>query len=50
MAQKSSYQLDCANTNVDEEYEDSIDNVVPVFVKHTQAMLDEIDRIVSALI
>lgn len=29
--------------------EDATDNAVPVFVKHTEAMLDEIDRIVSVL-
>ena len=29
-----------------EEYEDASDGLVPMFVKHTEAMLDEIDRMV----
>jgi len=42
-----SYYLDCEIANIDDDDEDTDDNAVPVFVKHTEAMLDEIDRIVS---
>ncbi|XP_061355735.1 G2/mitotic-specific cyclin-2-like [Gastrolobium bilobum] len=38
------YHLDSAIVEID-EYEDASDNAVPIFVKHTEAMLDEIDRI-----
>ncbi|XP_027356695.1 G2/mitotic-specific cyclin-2-like [Abrus precatorius] len=44
LAPTSSYPLDCAIVNI-HDYEDSSDNAIPVFVKHTEAMLDEIDRI-----
>lgn len=42
------YQSDCATIDV-EEYDDADDNAVPDFVMHTEAMLDEIDRLVSVL-
>lgn len=42
----SHHLLDCASIIDDiDEYVDGSDNAVPVFVKHTEAMLDEIDRI-----
>ncbi|RDX86779.1 hypothetical protein CR513_31850, partial [Mucuna pruriens] len=40
----TSYQLDHDIIDIDDD-EDAGDNAVPVFVKHTEAMLDEIDRI-----
>ncbi|KAI4350221.1 hypothetical protein L6164_004694 [Bauhinia variegata] len=44
LERKPSYELDCLIIDV-EEYEDASDNAVPEFVKHTEAMLEEIDRI-----
>ncbi|KAJ1379377.1 Cyclin-like [Sesbania bispinosa] len=44
LAPTPAYQLDCAIIDTD-EYEDDSGNAVPAFVKHTEAMLDEIDRI-----
>lgn len=44
LAPTSSYHLDHDIIDIDDD-EDASDNAVPVFVKHTEAMLDEIDRI-----
>nr|KYP44466.1 Cyclin-B2-3 [Cajanus cajan] len=44
LAPTPSYQLDHDIIDIDDD-EDAGDNAVPVFVKHTEAMLDEIDRI-----
>jgi len=46
LAPNPSYNLDCEIIAIDDD-EDAGDNAVPDFVKHTEAMLDEIDRIVS---
>ncbi len=47
MAPNTSSLEDCTIIDV-EEYEDASDGLVPMFVKHTEAMLDEIDRMVCA--
>ena len=49
LAPNTSYHLDSEIIDIDDDDddEDASDNAVPVFVKHTEAMLDEIDRIVS---
>ncbi|KAK4284909.1 hypothetical protein QN277_001678 [Acacia crassicarpa] len=44
LAPNPSYHMNCTITDI-EEYEDVGDNGVPEFVKHTEAMLDEIDRL-----
>lgn len=44
LAPNPSYQLDGDITDI-EEYEGAGDNGVPVFVRHTEAMLDEIERL-----
>ncbi|KAI9127804.1 hypothetical protein K1719_000797 [Acacia pycnantha] len=44
LAPNPSYHMECTITDI-EEYEDVGDNGVPEFVKHTEAMLDEIDRL-----
>ncbi|QCE16947.1 G2/mitotic-specific cyclin-2-like [Vigna unguiculata] len=44
LAPNPSYNLDCEIIAIDDD-EDAGDNAVPDFVKHTEAMLDEIDRI-----
>lgn len=43
LAPNTSSLEDCTIIDV-EEYEDASDGLVPMFVKHTEAMLDEIDR------
>ncbi|BAT77428.1 Cyclin-B2-3 G2/mitotic-specific cyclin-B2-3 [Vigna angularis] len=45
LAPNPSYTLDCEIIAIDDNDEDASDNAVPEFVKHTEAMLDEIDRI-----
>ncbi|KAK7351986.1 hypothetical protein VNO80_17400 [Phaseolus coccineus] len=45
LAPNPSYHLDSDIVDIDDDDEDASDNAVPVFVKHTEAMLDEIDRI-----
>lgn len=47
LAPNPSYTFDCEIIAIDDDDEDASDNAVPEFVKHTEAMLDEIDRIVS---
>jgi len=50
LAPTPSYQLDCDIVDIDDDDGDGSDDAVPVFVKHTEAMLDEIDKIVSIYI
>ncbi|KAG5018009.1 hypothetical protein JHK87_013864 [Glycine soja] len=45
LAPTPSYQLDCDIVDIDDDDGDGSDDAVPVFVKHTEAMLDEIDKI-----
>ncbi|XP_054786020.1 cyclin-B2-4-like isoform X2 [Prosopis cineraria] len=49
LAPNPSYQLDGDITDI-EEYEGAGDNGVPVFVRHTEAMLDEIERLNSSCV
>ncbi|KHN33647.1 G2/mitotic-specific cyclin-1 [Glycine soja] len=45
LAPNPSCKLDCDIVDIDDDDGDGSDDAVPVFVKHTEAMLDEIDKI-----